>query len=110
MMGQDPSIPSHDRMAFGLFRLDRRLGLFNRKSKPKQGAASRPLLDPNLSAMGLDNSTADGQTEAYPPFTGRTGPIELIEDALFSTGRNSGPSIGDLKNQFVIGGRCRQLN
>ncbi len=97
-------------MAFGLFRLDCRLSLLDRKSEPEQGTTTGTLFNPNPSAMGLDDSAANGQAEAHSPLTSRTGPIELIEDALFIAGRNSWPSIGDPKNQFVIGGRCRQLN
>jgi len=97
-------------MALGRFRLDRRLSLLDRKSEPKHGAATGTLFNPNPSAMGLDDSAADGQAEAHPPLTGRTGPIELIEDALFIAGWNPGPSISDLKSQFVISARCRQLD
>src|ERR1700693_2031544 len=97
-------------MAFGLFRLDRRLSPLDWKSEPEQVAATGTLFNPNTSAMGLDDSAADGQAEAHSPLAGRTGPIELIEDALFIAGWNPGPSIGDLKSQFVIRDRCRQLD
>ena len=80
-------------MAFGLFRLDRRLSLLDRKREPEQGAATGTLFDPNSSTMSLDDSAADGQAEAHSPLTGRTGPIELIEDALFIAGWNPGPTM-----------------
>jgi hypothetical protein len=107
MTVQDPSILSHNRMTFGLFRLDRRLNLLDRKSEPEQGAATRTLFNPNPSAMGIDDSAADGQAETHSALTDRTSPIELIEDALFIAGWNPGPSIGDLKNQFAIRDLCR---
>ncbi len=88
-------------MAFGLFCLDRRLSLLDRKSEPEQGAATGAFFNPNPSAMSFDDPRQMVKTKPHSPLTGRTGPIELIEDALFIAGWNPRPSIGDLKNQFV---------
>src|SRR4249920_1008617 len=107
MIVQDPSISSHDRMAFCLFRLDRRLSLLDRKSEPEQGAATGAFFNPDAPPVSFDDAPANRETKPNTPLTGRTGPIELIEDALFIAGWNPGPSIGDLKNQFVIRGCCR---
>src|SRR5512147_1103513 len=97
-------------MAFGLFWLDRRLSLLDRKSEPEYGTATRAFFNPDAPAMSFDNASANREAKAHPPLTGRPGPVELIKDALFIPGWNPRPSIGDPKNQFVIGGRCRQLN
>ena len=110
MIVQDTSICSHDRMAFGLFRLDRRLSLLDRKSEPEQGTTTGAFFNPNPSTMSLDDSATDGQTESHSSLTRRTSPVEFIEDALFIAGWNPRPAIGDLKDQFVIRNRCGQLD
>src|SRR5512143_124265 len=109
MTVQDPSIPSHGRMAFGLFRLDHRLRLLDRKSEPEHGTATATFFNPDAPPMSFDDASANREAKPHSTFTGRTGAIELIEDAPFIAGWNPGPSIGNLKNQFMTGHRCRQI-
>src|SRR5580765_2374334 len=97
-------------MAFGLFRLDRRLSLLDRKSEPEHGTTTGAFFNPDAPPMSFDDASANREAKPHTPLTGRTGPIELIENALFIPRWNPGPSIGDPKNQFAIGGRSRQLN
>src|SRR5262245_28830109 len=110
MIVQDTSLCSHDRMGFGLFRLDCRLSLLDRKSEPEHGSTTGAFFNPDTPPMSFDNTSANRKAKPHTPLPGMTSTIELIEDALFIPGWNPGPSIGDPKNQFVIGGRCRQLN
>src|SRR5512147_1681782 len=98
MTVQDPPIHSQGRMARGLFRLDHRLSLLDRKSEPEHGTAAGTFFNPDAPPMSFDDASANREAKPNSPFTGRTGPIELIEDAPFIAGWNPGPAIGNVKN------------
>ena len=83
------------RVAFRL-RFNNRRPAFERQREAEHGAAARPILGPDASAMRFHDPATDGQPQTDPAGpAGRLDAIKLFEDALLLARRQARPPISD---------------
>src|SRR5262245_18698519 len=67
-----------------------------REREAEEGAAARPVLRGDRTAVRLDDGAADGKAQADPVNAGRPATVELVEDPLLVAWRKARPAVSEL--------------